>query len=195
MIIGHKALFVLAVAVFLTPSLALRAQRDDAQTAAAQSYFTDVPLVTQNGNSVRLYSDLLHDKVVVINTFFATCTGSCPKTSGILAGLQERLGDHLGKDVFILSFTVDPQTDTPQKLKQYAEQFHARPGWLFLTGTKENVDLALGKLGPKIARREDHSTLFLVGNDRTGLWKKVLAPSCTSDSLNQIVDSVLNDKE
>ena len=165
----------------------------DALSAAAQSYFTDVQLVTQNGDSVRLYSDLLKAKVVVINAFFGTCTGSCPKMSGVLSGLQERLGDHLGKDVFFLSFSVDPKTDTPEKLKEYAARFHAKPGWLFLTGQKENVDLALAKLGQKVARKEDHLTLFIVGNETTGLWKKV-APGSTADLLKVVVDSVLKDK-
>ena len=171
-----------------------RAAPEDPNTAAAHEYFTDVQLITQNGNSVRLYSDLLKDKVVVINPFFGTCTGACPRMSGVLSGLQERLGERLGKDVFLLSFSVDPETDTPEKLKEYAQQFHAKPGWLFLTGKKENVDFALSKLGQKVARNEDHSIIFLVGNNRTGLWKKVLDPSCTADSLKAIVDGVLNDK-
>jgi protein SCO1/2 len=167
---------------------------EDALSAAAHQYFTDVQLVTQNGDSVRLYSDLLKGKVVVVNAFFGSCNDSCPKMNGILAGLQSRLGDHVGKDVWILSFSVDPETDTPGKLKEYAENFHAKPGWLFLTGKKENVDFALAKLGQKVARKEDHLTLFFVGNDKTGLWKKVFAPSSTPDSLGTIVESVLNDR-
>jgi protein SCO1 len=163
--------------------------------AGAHEYFTDVQLITQNGDSVRLYLDLLKDKVVVINRFFGTCTGVCPTMSGVLSGLQERLGEHLGKDVFLLSFSVDPETDTPEKLKEYAQRLHAKPGWLFLTGEKENVDFALSKLGQKVARKEDHSSIFLVGNNRTGLWKKVFGPNCTADSLNAIVDSVLKDKD
>ncbi len=166
---------------------------EDSTTAAAHAYFTDVQLVTQNGDSVRLYSDLLKAKVVVINAFFGTCTGSCPRMSGVLSALQERLGDHLGKDVFFLSFSVDPENDTPEKLKEYAERFHAGPGWLFLTGAKENVDIALAKLGQRVARKEDHLTLFIVGNEKTGLWKKV-APGSTADSLKVVVESVLNDK-
>jgi protein SCO1 len=162
--------------------------------AAAHDYFTEVELMTQSGESVHLYSDLLKDKVVVINAFFATCTGSCPKMSGVLAGLQGRLGEHLGKDVFLLSFSVDPETDTPAKLREYGQSFHAKPGWLFLTGQKENVDFALAKLGQKVARKEDHLTIFIVGNNRTGLWKKVFAPTSTADSLMAVVDSVLNDK-
>jgi protein SCO1 len=177
------------------PSLAQQKQAPETPLAtAARQYFTDVRLITQNGDSVRLYSDLLKDKVVVINAFFGSCTGSCPKMAGVLAGLQDRLGDHLGKDVFLLSFSVDPETDTPEKLKAYAERFHAKPGWLYLTGDKDNVDLALAKLGQKVARKEDHLTIFIIGNDRTGLWKKVFAPSSTAVSLMDVVNSVLHDK-
>ena len=177
------------------PSLAQQKQAPETPLAtAARQYFTDVRLITQNGDSVRLYSDLLKDKVVVINAFFGSCTGSCPKMAGVLAGLQDRLGDHLGKDVFLLSFSVDPETDTPEKLKAYAERFHAKPGWLYLTGDKDNVDLALAKLGQKVARKEDHLTIFIIGNDRTGRWKKVFAPSSTAVSLMDVVNSVLHDK-
>jgi protein SCO1/2 len=186
-----------ALAIIVQPSLAQNnaGKPDDSLSAAAREYFTDVQLTNQNGEPVRLYSDLLNGKVVVINTFFTTCTGSCPRMSGILAGLQDRLADRLGKDLFFLSFSVDPEADTPAKLKEYAERFHARPGWQFLTGQKEEVDFALAKLGQKVARKEDHMTMFVVGNNRTGLWKKVFAPSSTAESLEAVVESVLDDKE
>jgi protein SCO1 len=190
-----RLVFVSALLACVQPLL--HAQKASGQPAEspAHEYFTDVRLVTQDGRSVRFYSDLLKDKVVVINTFFGTCTGSCPRMASTLAALQERLGNRLGKDVFLLSFTVDPENDTPEKLKEYAARFDARPGWLFLTGSKENIQLALSKLGPQIARREDHSTLVMVGNNRTGLWKKVFAGSCESECLTGIVNSVINDKE
>jgi len=164
-------------------------------TSAALKYFTDVPLVTQNGDQVRFYTDLLKDKVVVINTFFGACQGICPVSSAVLSGLQSRLGDHLGKDVFLLSFSVDPENDTPAKLKAYGEQFHSKPGWLFITGKKENVQVALHKLGEKATNRDDHLALFMIGNDQTGLWKKALAPGMSADKLMEIVESVLHDKE
>jgi protein SCO1/2 len=191
------ALLLVGLGPLTRPVTAQQAQgaTDNSLSDAAHEYFTDVQLTTQNGDPVRLYSDLLKGKVVVINSFFATCTGSCPKMSGVLAGLQERLGDRLGKDVFLLSFSVDPENDTPAKLKEYAESFHAKPGWLFLTGKKENVDFALSRLGQKVARKEGHLTLFIVGNNKTGLWKKVLAPGTNAEVLNTIVQSVLDDKE
>jgi protein SCO1/2 len=187
------AIAVCAVSSAL-PGQYASATPEEALSAAARQYFTNVPLLTQHGESVRLYADLLKDKIVVINAFFGTCNGSCPKMAGVLAGLQDRLGDHLGKDVWFLSFSVDPETDTPEKLNEYANRFHAKPGWVFLTGQKDDLDFALFKLGQKVARREDHLTIFIVGNNKTGLWKKVFAPTSTPDSLKAVVESVLNDK-
>lgn len=161
--------------------------------AAGQKYFSDVALTTQNGDRVRLYSDLLQGRVVVIHSFFATCTGSCPMMTQTLAGMQRRLGER-AKDVLILSISVDPQADTPAVLKAYAEKMNAQPGWLFLTGEKANVDFALSRLGQLVEKKEDHQTVFIVGNEKTGLWKKVLAPKATPETLKDVVESVLDDK-
>jgi protein SCO1 len=177
----------------LTPARLQEIIQSKLLARAAQEYFTDVALVTQDGESVRFYSDLLRGKVVVINAFFSTCKGSCPKMAGVLQGLQSRLGERLGKDVFLLSFSVDPETDTPERLKAYAEGFNAKAGWLFLTGKKENVEWALYKLGNKVDKKEDHLTVFIVGNNRTGLFKKVGSERCTADDLMKIVESVVDD--
>src|SRR5947209_11817565 len=116
---------VIAAALFLcllgSTSAALRAQNPAQGTEAspAQKYFTDVEMVNQDGQTMRLYSDVLKGKVVIINPFFATCTSVCPAMTRNLELLQESLGDALGKRVFIISITVDPATDTPDKLKAY----------------------------------------------------------------------------
>lgn len=159
----------------------------------AQKYFGDVRLTNQDGKEMRLYSDLIKDKVVVIDVMFTSCTGVCPVMSSTFAKIQNRLGDRLGKDVHLISISVDPVNDTPAKLKEYAGRFGAKPGWYFLTGPKENVDAALRKLGQYVENREAHQNLFLIGNDRTGLWKKALGLA-KPEELFPIVDSVLNDK-
>jgi protein SCO1 len=160
---------------------------------AAHDYFTDVQLVNQNGDTMRLYSDLIDGKVVIINSFFASCSGSCPVMAGNFAQIQKHLGDRLGKDVNLISISVDPTADTPEKLKEYAARFHARPGWYFLTGKKANVDLALRKLGQYVDEKNDHFNIIIIGNERTGLWKKAFGLA-KPDDLIPIVDSVLNDK-
>jgi protein SCO1/2 len=164
-----------------------------AAQSPAQTYFTDVVLVNQNGEKMRLYSDLLHDKVVVINSFFATCPGSCLPMERNLEKVQEALGDRIGKDVHIISISVDPTVDTPANLKAYAKKLNAKPGWYFLTGEKQNVDFALGKLGQLVANKEEHLNIFIIGNERTGLWKKAFGLA-QSGEIVKVVESVINDK-
>src|SRR5215213_4223355 len=122
----------------------------------AQAYFTDTVLVNQSGEKMRLYSDLLQGKVVIINSFFATCQGSCLPLNRNLQKVQEALGARLGKDITIISISVDPTVDTPPLLKAYAQKFDAKPGWYFLSGDKANVDLALKKLGQFVDNKQDH---------------------------------------
>ncbi len=162
-------------------------------TSGAQAYFTDVILMNQDGERMRLYSDLLKGKVVVAHSFFGDCEGSCPVVMGALAKLQTWLGKRLGKEVHLLSMTVDPANDNPAKLKAYAQRLKAKPGWFFLSGAKENVDWALYKLGYYVEQRETHKNVVIVGNEATGLWKKLFVLA-QPQALVQVVDSVLNDE-
>jgi len=156
-------------------------------------YFPDVLLTDQAGERHRFYSDLMKDRVVIINSFFATCQGVCPVLSRNLMAVQEWLGDRLGEEAYILSLTVDPEVDTPPKLAEYAARFEAEPGWFFLTGPKANVERAAYKLGHSVEQKEAHSNIIIVGNERTGLWKKVMGMA-PSEDLIDAVRSVLEDQ-
>ena len=158
----------------------------------AQRYFTDTVLINQNGERMRFYTDLMKDKTVIIDTFFATCQASCLPMNRNLAQIQEGLGDRLGKDVNIVSISVDPGVDTPALLKAYAKKLNAKPGWYFLTGDKESIELILKKLGQFVDDKNDHLNIFLIGNNRTGLWKKAFGLA-KSEELMKVVESVLND--
>jgi cytochrome oxidase Cu insertion factor (SCO1/SenC/PrrC family) len=139
----------------------------------AARYFGDAALVNQHGERMRLYPDLIRGRTAVISVFFTTCSGVCPAVHRTLQKLQDRLGDRLGKDVSMISITVDPENDTPSRLLAYAERFKARRGWYFLTGTSDEVSAALKRLGQYVKDPNDHSGLVFAGNDRTGLWKKL----------------------
>lgn len=160
---------------------------------AAEKYFTDVKLTDQDGRTVQFYTDVLKGKTVVINAFFTTCTGVCPPMNRSLELVQNALGDRLGRDVFIVSISVDPLTDTPERLKQYAQRFHAKPGWTFLTGKKENVDWALYKIGQYVENKDDHKTIIIIGNETTGLWKKAFGLA-KPEELVRLVKEVADDK-
>jgi protein SCO1/2 len=163
------------------------------EQSAAAKYFSDVELLDQDGRKVRFYTDMLKGKTVVVNAFFTTCTSVCPPMNRSMEKIQAALGDRVGKDVFLVSITVDPATDTPVRLKEYAAKFHAGKGWTFLTGKKENLDWALYKLGQYVEDKESHKTVIIVGNEATGLWKKALGMAKVED-LIQIVKSVADDK-
>lgn len=169
----------------------------DRLTATAESpahrYFGDVELVNQNGQTMRLYSDVLRGKTVVINSFFATCSGTCPIMGRGLAAIQSRFPDRLGKDLWIISISVDPETDTPARLNEYARRMSSRPGWLFLTGSKRNVDEALARLGQFVEKKTDHQNVMIIGNEKTGLWKKAFGMARPYD-LIKVVQSVLDDR-
>src|SRR5688500_14548800 len=92
------------------------AQAQEPEPSAAQKYFSDIQLMNQNGEKMRLYTDLLQGKVVIINSFFATCQGSCLPLMRNLQHVQTSLGDRLGKDARIISISVDPAFDTPAAL-------------------------------------------------------------------------------
>ena len=161
--------------------------------SAAQKYFTDVELLNQDGATMRFYSDLLKGRTVVIIPFFTSCTAVFPPMNRNMEKIQEALGDRLGKQVYLISITVDPVTDTPARLREYAAKFHARPGWYFITGSAENLDFALKKLGQYVADKNDHKSIMIVGNEATGLWKKAFALA-SPEELIRIVEEVNNDQ-
>lgn len=189
-------LFVITISggTDIDPPLVQQAQQTPDATAEspAKKYFTDVVLINQNGKKMRFYSDLLQGKVVIINSFFATCAGSCLPLNRNLEKLQASLGDRMGKDVYIISISVDPEVDTPAQLNAYAKKLNAGPGWYFLSGDKATVDFALKKIGHFVDNKQDHLNIFIIGNERTGLWKKAFGLA-KSDELMKVVDSVLND--
>jgi cytochrome oxidase Cu insertion factor (SCO1/SenC/PrrC family) len=141
------------------------------------AYFPNHVLLTQDNQPVRFYDDLLKNKIVLINFLFTTCKGACSPMTANLAKVQQQLGAHLGKEVVMLSLSVDPETDTPAALKKYAESFKAQPGWYFLTGKKENLDWVLYKLGNYVEDKNQHGLKLIVGNEATGEWMKLHAMS------------------
>jgi protein SCO1 len=194
-ILKQALITIAAILVVCDATSAQEAQTPGGENAesAARKYFTDVVLVNQDGQKMRFYSDLLQGKVVIINSFFATCAGSCLPLTRNLEKLQQALGARMGKDVHILSISVDPTVDTATRLKAYAKKLNAGPGWHFLTGDKESVDFALKKIGHFVDSKESHLNIFIIGNERTGLWKKAFGLA-KSDELMKVVDSVLNDQ-
>ena len=153
---------------------------------AAATYFPNTELLTQDNKPVHFFDDLLKGKVVMINFAFTTCAGVCSPMTANLAKVQEYLGDRVGRDINMITISVDPLIDTPEVLKKYAAGFKVKPGWYFLTGKKENVDQVLKKLGGYVAEKDKHSGVLIIGNVATGEWSKVFAMANPSEIANQV---------
>src|ERR1043166_9318792 len=170
-----RAGFATVAAIFLTAILYLAgptpAAADNARWGA--NYFPNVVLTTQDGVKVHFYDDVIKGKSVVIDLIYTSCVDSCPLETARLAQVQKMLGDRVGKDIFFYSISIDPKRDTPEAMKEYADTYHAGPGWLFLTGKKEDITQINKKLGfqdPIPGDRDGHSAHLLLGNEATGQW-------------------------
>jgi protein SCO1/2 len=133
-------------------------------------------LRTHDNKPVRFYDDLIKGKTVVISFMFTSCKAICPMTNANLLKVQRALGDHVGRDVFFYSLSLDPKADTPAVLSKYARSIGAGPGWTFLTGKPEDLESLRRTLGlfdpdPKVdADKTQHGALIVYGNDATGKW-------------------------
>lgn len=157
--------------------------------AASRDYFSDTLLINQDGEEVRFYSDVLKDQIVVINFIFTNCEGACPMVTHKLRMARAQLDDELAARIRFVSISIDPQRDTPDALKKFADEHKADGNWVLLTGPQENIDLVVRKLGQYYPDVEEHSTLVIAGNVKTRFWMKIppnVPPAGIADKLQEL---------
>ena len=136
--------------------------------------FPNVTLTTQDGQRVRFYDDLLKGKLVAIDLIYTDCKDECPLETARLVQVQKLLRDRVGNDLFFYSISIDPKHDTPEVLKDYSDKFHVGPGWLFLTGDENDIQVIAKKLGLSYSLDEKsddgHGPTLMLGDEPHGLW-------------------------
>lgn len=153
----------------------------------------DAMVLDQNGRQIKFYSDLVKDKTVAINFIFTTCTAICPTLTATFRRVQQELGESAGRDVHLISISVDPTTDVPERLKDYSSRFKAGAGWTFVTGSKSEIDELLRALGASSPNKNDHTPMALIGNDRTGYWTRTYG-AASPTSLLKVIDEAASKK-
>ncbi|MDT7540218.1 MAG: hypothetical protein QOE33_122 [Acidobacteriota bacterium] len=147
------------------------AARNDDGLSALSARIPDVRVYDQNGKRLNFYSDLVKGKTVAINFIFTTCTTICPPMTATFRRVQQDMAG-LPLHVELISVSVDPITDTPERLRDFAAKFKAGPGWTFVTGDKTEIDSLLQALGAAVDDKNDHTPMILVGNDPAGYWTR-----------------------
>jgi len=135
-------------------------------------YFPNLPVITQDGKTLKFYDDVIKGKIVVVSFIYTNCPDICPLTTARIAQVEDALSDLVGRDIFLISMTVDPERDTPARLKQFAQAFGAGPGWLFLTGRPEDIRIINTRLGDRSRTFSEHRNEIILGNDATGEWAR-----------------------
>jgi len=149
-------------------------EQNKANANFADIVLPDAVLVTQDGAEVSLQSDVVGDRIVVMDFVYTTCTTVCPVLSAIFSQVQNQLGDRLGGEVVMISISVDPNRDTPARLKKYAERLGAGDNWLWLTGRHQTVTEVLEELGAYTPNFADHPSMVLVGDGQSGQWARFI---------------------
>lgn len=142
----------------------------------------------QNGKQVDFYTDLIKGKIVAINFIFTTCTASCPPLTATFRKVQQDAAQR-GLDVKLISISVDPTVDTPERLLAFAQKFNAEPGWTFVTGDKSEIDALLKGLGAAVTNKNDHTPMIMIGNDVADYWTRAYGLSSPTKLVDLISDA------
>jgi cytochrome oxidase Cu insertion factor (SCO1/SenC/PrrC family) len=159
---------------------------DGAETTSPR--IPDAVVVDQNGMQLSFYTDLIKDKTVAINFIFTTCTTICPPLTATFRRVQQDAAAR-NLDVHLISVSVDPTVDTPERLLEFATKFHAAPGWTFVTGNKDDIDSVLRAFGVAVADKNDHTPMILIGNDGKNYWTRAYGLASPTTLVNLISEA------
>lgn len=161
------------LAALLALALATAATAADSEPLARIGPAPAFTLTAQDGRRVSLAE--LRGKVVAVTFIYASCVDTCPLLTAKMVGLQAKLGGDFGPRVAFVSITVDPERDTPDALRRYADRYAAAgPGWWFLTGSPAEITEVTRRYGA-FARKQprgdvDHTFLTSL-IDRQGVLR------------------------
>jgi protein SCO1/2 len=142
----------------------------------------DVTLVNQDGKRVKIRSLLNSKKVVVVDFIYTTCTTICPVLSAEFVDLQDTLGPDSG-NVHLVSISIDPENDTPKKMKEYLKRYDAKPGWDFLSGTRDDILRVIKAFNAYTPSKMAHLPLAILYSPADRNWVRIYGFIGSSDML------------
>ena len=191
----RRSFLAMAAAASVTSPLVspmAQAARAARERRPARAHFPDVRLQTHEGRDVLFYTDLVKDRLVVLNMMYANCANICPPNTANLLRVQQALGARVGRDVYMYSLTLQPAIDKPADLRRYMDKYGVGDGWTFLTGAPRDVELLRFKLGfynanpVTDADLKQHTGMVRIGHDGRDRWSMIPAQA----KAEQIVTSI-----
>jgi protein SCO1 len=192
----RRKFFVRAAAAALVPFAFAASGNAKPLPQDGAEWFTNVEVKTHDGQTLRFYDDLMKGKIVLINFFFTDCDAICPLMTENLARVQDLLGPRVGKEIFMVSISLQPEHDTPEVLAAYAKTYGAGPGWEFVTGKKDDIELLRHRLGfvdsdpVEDADPEQHIGTVRIANEPMHRWAMspaLLNPQALVRAVNRVI--------
>jgi protein SCO1/2 len=175
------ATVALAVACFGNQAAAAEARY---QRTVETYSIPDVVLVNQDGEKVHFRKFLETDKPVMLDFIYGTCTTICPVLSATFVNFQRKMGPDSAK-VRLVSISIDPENDTPKVMKDYLKKYHAKPGWDFLTGSREDIDKVMRAFNSYISNKMFHFPLTLIRSPKDGRWIRINGLMSSSELMSE----------
>jgi protein SCO1/2 len=151
----------------------------------------DVQLIDESGAPVTLRALLEPGHPIALNFIFTTCTTICPVMTATFAQMRRELGE-AGAGIRLVSISIDPEYDRPEKLKAYAELFQAGPGWAFLTGDEADISEVLQNFNALTGSKTNHKPLTLLKRPQSPSWIRIDGLASGSDLAQEVTARLLN---
>ena len=133
---------------------------------------------------MRLTSLLNSDQPVVVNFIYGTCTTICPVLSAGFINLQNKLAV-VGQKPRLVSITIDPENDSPLVMKEYLKRYRAKPGWDFLTGSRNDIDTVMKSFNAYIPDKMSHYPLNMIRSPKDGTWIRLFGIMSSRELLEE----------
>ncbi len=161
-----------------------KAMTGGGQSAGLFNYeLTGLAATDMQGNRTDLLGEVQPDRTVMLNFIFTSCTTICPVQSATFAHVQHMLGDE-ASDVTMISVSIDPEYDTPERMSEYAKQFRAGPQWQFLTGSHDEMVAIQRAFNAYSGSKMSHQPLTLIRGAGREDWLRIDGMA----SAKQIID-------
>lgn len=162
--------FIVAIGVGIYGSVQTRPEN----FREARIELPNAEMLDASARTFLLRDDIEQDALVVINFSYTTCESICPLGNQILQFVDERRGE-VTRPVHLLTITIDPTGDTPEKMLSAADNFGASENWHWLTSSPAVISDVLKAAGTNVADIEFHDPVFLVGEMESGRYFRSLS--------------------
>ena len=144
----------------------------------------DVVLINQDREKIRLVELLKSDKPVLLDFIYGTCTTICPVLSASFSNMQRKLGED-SDQIQLVSVSIDPEYDTPEVMAEYLSRYRAKPGWDYLTGTREDIDKVMHAFDAYVQDKMSHYPLTLIRSPEGDRWIRIYGLVGTSELMRE----------